>query len=66
MAPDKRMEKAQSKTEKDRVQDQGQRSGRPNPGNPAEDHKREHKPSYGGEGGEPRTSSNEREPAKPE
>ena len=66
MAPDKRTEQGQSKTDKDRTADQGQRSGRPNPGNPSEDHDREHKPSYGGEGGEPRTSSNEREPAKPE
>lgn len=66
MALDKRMEQAPSKTDKDRTEDQGQRSGRPNPGNPAKDHDREHKPSYGGEGGEPRTSSNEREPAKPE
>lgn len=66
MAPDKRMEQTPSKTDKDRTEDQGQRSGRPNPGNPAKDHEREHKPSYGGEGGEPRTSSNEREPARPE
>ena len=66
MAPGKRMEQAPSKTDKDRTSDQGQRSGSPNPGNPAEDHRREHKPSYGGEGGEPRTSSDEREPAKPE
>lgn len=66
MAPDKRMEQAPPKSGKDRTEDQGQRSGRPNPGNPAEDHEREHKPSYGGEGGEPRTSSHEREPAKPE
>lgn len=66
MAPDKRMEQHLSKTDKARTADQGQRSGRPNPGNPADDHEREHKPSYGGEGGEPRTSSNEREPSKPE
>ena len=66
MALDKRMEQAPSKTDKDRTEDQGQRSGRPNPGNPAKDHDREHKSSYGGEGGEPRTSSNEGEPAKPE
>jgi len=66
MASDKRMEQAPSKTEKDRTSDQGQRSGRPNPGNPAEDHEREHKSSYGGEGGKPRTSSNEREPTTPE
>lgn len=66
MAPDKRTEQASSETDKERVNDQGQRSGRPNAGDPSEDHEREHKPSYGGEGGEPRTSSNEREPAKPE
>ncbi|MEX1186172.1 MAG: hypothetical protein WEA80_06250 [Gemmatimonadaceae bacterium] len=66
MAPDKRSEQAPSKTDEERTEDQGQRSGRPNQGNPAEDREREHKPSYGGEGGEPRTSSDEREPAKPE
>ena len=66
MAPDKRTEQALSKKDKDRATDQGQRSGRPNPGSPDEDHEREHKPSYGGEAGEPRTSSNEREPTKPE
>lgn len=66
MAPAKRMEQAPSETDKDRTEDQGQRSGRPNPGNPAEDHEREHKPSYGGEGGRPRTGSHEREPTKPE
>ena len=66
MAPDKRMEQTPSKSDKDRTEDQGQRSGRPNPGNPAQDHEREHKSSYGGEGGKPRTSSDEREPAKPE
>lgn len=66
MAPDKRMEQAPLKTNADRAKGQGQRSGRPNPGNPAEDHEREHKSGYGGDGGEPRASSNEREPAKPE
>jgi general stress protein YciG len=66
MAPDKRMEQGPAKKDRDRAADQGQRSGRPNPGNPAEDHEREHKPSYGGEGGEPRTGSHEREPSKPE
>lgn len=66
MSPNKRMEQTPDAPEKDRSEDQGQRSGRPNPGSPAEDHEREHKPSYGGEGGEPRTSSDEREPAKPE
>lgn len=66
MAPDKRMEQTPSDSDKERTEDQGQRSGRPNPGNPGEDHEREHKPSYGGEGGKPRTSSDEREPAKPE
>lgn len=66
MAPAKRMEQTPSETDKDRTDDQGQRSGRPNPGNPAKDHDREHKPSYGGEGGSARTSSNEREPTKPE
>lgn len=66
MAPDKRMEQAPSETDKDRIADQGQRSGRPNPGNPAEDHEREHKSGYGGQGGKPRTSSDEREPTKPE
>ncbi len=66
MAPDKRMEQPKSKTDKDRTSDQGQRSGRPNPGNPAEDHEREHQSGYGGQGGKPRTSSDKREPAKPE
>lgn len=66
MAPEKRPEQPTSKTDKDRAEDQGQRSGRPNPGNPARDHEREHRPGYGGEGGKPRTSSNEREPAQPE
>ncbi|MDQ3515811.1 MAG: hypothetical protein M3403_03420 [Gemmatimonadota bacterium] len=66
MAPDKRMEQSKSKTDKDRTSDQGQRSGRPNPGNPAEDHEREHQSGYGGQGGKPRTSSDKREPAKPE
>lgn len=66
MAPDKRTEQSPPETGKNRAEDQGQRSGRPNPGNPADDHEREHKPGYGGEGGEPRTSSHEREPAKPE
>ncbi len=41
--------------------DQGIREGRPNPGNPAQQRDNEHKSGYGGEGGEPRTSSNERE-----
>lgn len=66
MAPDKRMEQGPAKKDRHREDDQGQRSGRPNPGNPAEDHEREHKPSYGGEGGKARTGSQEREPAKPE
>jgi hypothetical protein len=66
MAPDKRMEQAPSEKDQDRVEDQGQRSGRPNPGDPSQDHEREHKSSYGGEGGSPRTGSHEREPAKPE
>ncbi len=66
MAPDKRMEQSKPETDKDRTSDQGQRSGRPNPGNPAEDHEREHQSGYGGQGGQPQTSSDKREPAKPE
>lgn len=66
MALDKRMEQGLSRTDKGRTEDQGQRSGRPNPANPAEDHEREHWSSYGGESGTPRTSSDKREPAKPE
>ncbi len=66
MTPDKRLKQTKSKTDKERTSDQGQRSGRPNPGNPAEDHEREHQSGYGGQGGRPRTSSDKREPAKPE
>ena len=66
MAPDKRMVQPKSKPDADPASDQGQRSGRPNPGNPAEDHEREHQSGYGGQGGKPRTSSDKREPAKPE
>ncbi len=44
--------------------DQGQREGRPNPGDPSKQRSEEHQGSYGGKGGEPRTPSNEREPKK--
>lgn len=43
------------------TEDQGIREGRPNPGNPAQQRDTQHKSGYGGEGGEPRTSSQERE-----
>lgn len=42
-------------------EDQGIREGRPNPGNPPDQHDNEHKSGYGGEGGIPRTSSHDRE-----
>jgi hypothetical protein len=35
-------------------------SGTPNPGNPNDEHSTEHKSGYGGEAGQPRTSSNDR------
>ena len=48
------------------TEDQGIREGRPNPGNPPQQRDNEHKSGYGGEGGEPRSSSQEREkPSKP-
>ena len=48
------------------TEDQGIREGRPNPGNPPNQGNTEHKSGYGGEGGKPRNSSNEREkPLKP-
>lgn len=37
------------------------RSGTPNPTDPNKMHSNEHKSGYGGEGGEPRTSSDERQ-----
>lgn len=43
------------------TEDQGMRDGRPNPGNPSEQRDSEHKSGYGGEGGEPRTSTQDRE-----
>jgi hypothetical protein len=43
------------------TEDQGIREGRPNPGNPPQQRNNEHKSGYGGEGGEPRTSSQDRE-----
>ena len=52
---------ADSETAPQVAEDQGIREGRPNPGNPAEQRNNEHKSGYGGEGGEPRTSSQERE-----
>lgn len=43
------------------TEDQGIREGRPNPGNPAQQRNNEHKSGYGGDGGKPRTSSQDRE-----
>ncbi len=43
------------------TEDQGIREGRPNPGNPPQQRSKEHKSGYGGEGGNPRTSSQDRE-----
>lgn len=43
------------------TEDQGIREGRPNPGSPAQQRDTEHKSGYGGEGGEPRTSTQDRE-----
>jgi hypothetical protein len=43
------------------TEDQGMRDGRPNPGNVPEQRTNEHKSGYGGDGGEPRTSSHDRE-----
>ncbi len=43
------------------TEDQGIREGRPNPGNQPQQRDTQHKSGYGGEGGEPRTSSQERE-----
>ena len=43
------------------TEDQGIREGRPNPGNTPQQHDKEHKSGYGGDGGEPRTSSHDRE-----
>lgn len=42
--------------------DPGSRSGQPNPEN-VPSHPAEHKSGYGGEGGSPRTSTDEREPS---
>ena len=41
------------------------RSGTPNPTDPNRMRSTEHKSGYGGDGGEPRTSSDERPPQKP-
>jgi hypothetical protein len=41
------------------------RSGTPNPTDPNRMRSNEHKSGYGGDGGEPRTSSDERPPRKP-
>ena len=41
------------------------RSGTPNPTDPNKMRSTEHKGGYGGEGGKPRTSSEERTPKKP-
>lgn len=65
MARKKTTEQSQSEPAGKRVRDQGQRSGRPNPGNLAEDHTREHLSGYGGKAGVPRTSSDKREPGSP-
>jgi hypothetical protein len=43
--------------------DQGTRSGQPNPEN-VPSHPNEHKSGYGGEGGSPRTDTNQRETPK--
>lgn len=43
------------------TEDQGIREGRPGPSGPPQQHGNVHKSGYGGEGGEPRTSSQDRE-----
>lgn len=57
---------ADGDTKPEITEDQGIREGRPNPGNPPQQRDNEHKSGYGGDGGAPRTSSQDREtPRKP-
>lgn len=59
-----RADKEQMDTDTDdRTKESGKmNSGTPNPEGSTEKHTTEHKSGYGGEGGEPRVSSDDREP----
>lgn len=61
MTPRKQQE--QTKKGPDRGVDQGTRSGQPNPED-VPSHPEEHKSGYGGEQGQPRTSTDQRETQK--
>lgn len=63
MAPKKEGEQSKGKPSKQGDGDPGTRSGQPNPEN-VPSRSIEHKSGYGGEGGVPRTSSDQRETPK--
>ena len=63
MTPKKQQEQNKKGPANDREVNRGTRSGRPNPED-VPSHPDEHKSGYGGEGGEPRTSTDQRETQK--
>ena len=63
MTPRKQQGKPGKTPSNDREVDQGTRSGRPNPED-VPSHSKEHKSGYGGEHGQPRTSTDQRETQK--
>lgn len=63
MAPRKDRGQSEGKPSKQGDGDPGTRSGQPNPEN-VPSHPAQHKSGYGGEGGAPRTSSDQRETPK--
>ena len=63
MAPKREQEQGSRPPTKQGDGDSGMRSGQPNPED-VPSHPQEHKSGYGGEGGAPRTSSDQRETPK--
>ena len=63
MTPKKQQEQTGKTPSNDREVDHGTRSGRPNPED-VPSHAEEHKSGYGGEHGQPRTSTDQRETQK--
>ncbi|HKR07697.1 MAG TPA: hypothetical protein VJS39_00790 [Gemmatimonadaceae bacterium] len=63
MTPGKQQEQTGKTPSNDREVDHGTRSGRPNPED-VPSHSKEHKSGYGGEQGQPRTSTDQRETQK--
>lgn len=63
MTPRRKQEQTGQTPADKREVDHGTRSGRPNPED-VPSHPNEHKSGYGGEGGQPRTSSDQRETQK--